>query len=391
MKRTLFFAAITVAALAGCVKVEMEGLDNKSEKNLITFASPVTSRSLETKANVYGEMTEYKYGSSATYSYPQEESFKIFAVQHSGNLNSWDSATKTDFNGDKLTYDGMVDSWAPKKDDDSYYYWPDNVKMSFAAVSPSDMEYVNSTVVPAYAADGLTITDFTVPSDPAKHFDLMFSERAANKTAANMNHTAAAYSGIPLTFQHALTSIHFSLKKDSGVTEDITLMSITLKNAKNKGTFKENIDEDEGSKASVYVRGENGNVNPTWAVADSKENSYSSFSGEVIFPLEAQYVSALAAADGTLDGDVSHALLLMPQEIEDDVVAEIQYKVDETEKTKTVQLNTYPSDSPVTEWKLGYRYTYRLYYTTDTEKKDIISFGPSTDDWFDGGVIEVKL
>ena len=389
MKRKLFFAAITVAALAGCVKVEMEGLDDKSEKNLITFASPVTSRSLETKANVYGEMTEYSYGSSATYTYPRAESFMIFAVQHSGDLNSWDSATKTDFNGDELTYDGMVDSWAPKKGDDSYYYWPDNVKMSFAAVSPSDMEAVNEFVQPVYASDGLTITDFTVPSDPAKHFDLMFSERAANKTAANMNHTAAAYSGIPLTFQHALTSIHFSLKKDAGVTEDITLMSITLKNAKNKGTFKENITE--GSDASVYDRGNNGNVNPTWAVADSKQNSYSSFSGEVLFPLEAQYVSALAVADGTSDGDVSHALLLMPQVLANEVVAEIQYKVDENVKTKTVQLNTYPSGSPVTEWKLGYRYTYRLYYTTDTEKKDIISFGPSTDDWSDGGVIEVTL
>ncbi|MBQ7899070.1 MAG: fimbrillin family protein [Bacteroidales bacterium] len=386
MKTKLFLAAIAVIAMTGCVKEEKTGVTGRT---LVTFDSPVTSRNVNTKANVYGEMTDYSYGSQVTYSYPREESFKIFAVQHEGDLTSWASATATEFNGQALVYDNMVDSWAPKKDDNTYYYWPDNVKMSFAAVSPSDMEAVNASVTPAYAADGLTIADFTVPSDPAKHFDLMFSQRAANKTAANMNHTADAYSGIPLTFQHALTSIHFSLKKDVGVTEDITLMKITLKSAKNKGTFKENIDE--GTDASAYVRGENGNVKPTWTVADSKEDSYVSFNGEILFPIEAQYVSSLAAADGTTDGDVSHALLLMPQTLANDVVAEIQYKVDENVKTKTVQLNTYPADTPVTEWKLGYRYTYRLYYTTDTEKKDIISFGPNTEDWYDGGVIEVRL
>lgn len=386
MKTKLFLAAIAVIAMTGCVKEEKTGVTGRT---LVTFDSPVTSRNVNTKANVYGEMTDYSYGSQVTYSYPREESFKIFAVQHEGDLTSWASATATDFNGQALEYDNMVDSWAPKKDDNTYYYWPDNVKMSFAAVSPSDMEDVNASVTPAYAADGLTIADFTVPSDPAQHFDLMFSQRAANKTAANMNHTADAYSGIPLTFQHALTSIHFSLKKDVGVTEDITLMKITLKSAKKKGTFKENITE--GTDASAYVRGENGNVNPTWTVAESKEDSYVSFNGEILFPIEAQYVSSLAAADGTTDGDVSHALLLMPQTLANDVVAEIQYKVDENVKTKTVQLNTYPADTPVTEWKLGYRYTYRLYYTTDTEKKDIISFGPNTEDWYDGGVIEVRL
>lgn len=386
MKTKLFLAAIAVIAMTGCVKEEKTGVTGRT---LVTFDSPVTSRNVNTKANVYGEMTDYSYGSQVTYSYPREESFKIFAVQHEGDLTSWASATATEFNGQALVYDSMVDSWAPKKADNTYYYWPDNVKMSFAAVSPSDMEEVNTSVTPAYAADGLTIADFTVPSDPAKHFDLMFSQRAANKTAANMNHTADAYSGIPLTFQHALTSIHFSLKKDAGVTEDITLIKITLKSAKNKGTFKENINE--GNDASAYVRGENGNVNPAWTVSESKEDSYLSFNGEILFPIEAQYVSSLAAADGTTDGDVSHALLLMPQTLANDVVAEIQYKVDENVKTKTVQLNTYPADSPVTEWKLGYRYTYRLYYTTDTEKKDIISFGPNTEDWYDGGVIEVRL
>lgn len=392
MKTKLFLTAIAGVALAGCVKVEMNSLESKREQNLVTFDSPVTSKSVDTKANVYGEIGSYTYeGSTGTYTYPKEEQFKIFAVEHSGDLTGWENAVACDFNGQDLSYDINVDSWAPKNNG-AYYYWPDDKKMSFAALSPADLEDVNSAVVPAYAGTGLTLSDFTIPSDPAKQFDLMFSKRAANRTAANMNHSADAYSGIPLEFQHALTSIHFSIKKDNTVAEDVVLTGIVLHNAKNKGTFNENITE--GTDPAAYVVGDQGNVNPAWAVvADSKETSYQAFKGKVSFPIEAQYVAALAASDTDEadEDEISYALLLMPQTLADDVVLDINYMVGDEVKTKTVQLNTYPEGSPMTTWKIGYRYTYRLYYSKDSEKHDIISFGPSTSDWVDGGKIEIKL
>lgn len=392
MKTKLFLAAIAGVALAGCVKVEMNGLEGQKEQNLVTFDSPVTSRSVSTKANVFGEIGSYTYeGSTGTYTYPKEEQFKIFAVEHSGDLTGWEDAETCDFNGQDLSYDVNVDSWAPKNGG-AYYYWPDNMKMSFAAMSPADLGTVNSAVDPAYGSNGLTVADFTIPSDPASQFDLMFSKRAANRTAANMNHTADAYSGIPLEFQHALTSIHFSIKKDNTVIEDIVLTGIVLHNAKNKGTFNENITE--GNDAAAYVVGDQGNVKPAWSVVDdSKETSYQAFTGKVSFPIEAQYVSALAASDTDAadENEISHALLLMPQDLADYVVLDINYMVGNEPKTKTVQLNTYPEASPMTTWKIGYRYTYRLYYSKDTEKHDIISFGPSTSDWADGGKIEIKL
>lgn len=392
MKTKLFLAAIAGVALAGCVKVEMNGLENKREQNLVTFDSPVTSRNMDTKANVYGEIGNYTYtGSTGTYTYPREEQFKIFAVEHAGDLTSWDDAEKCDFNGQDLSYDSNVDSWAPKNNG-SYYYWPDNKKMSFAALSPANLENVNSAVTPAYGSTGLTVADFTIPSDPAKQFDLMFSKRAANRTSANMNHSVDAYSGIPLEFQHALTSIHFSIKKDNTVTEDVVLTGIVLHNVKNKGTFSENITE--GTDASAYVVGDQGNVKPAWAVVESsKEQSYQAFKGKVSFPIEAQYVSALAASDTDEAGEdeVSFALLLMPQTLTADVVLDINYMVGTEAKTKTVQLNTYPEGNPMTTWEIGYRYTYRLYYSKDTEMTDIIMFGPSTSDWADGGKIEIKL
>lgn len=389
MKTKVFLAAIAGILLAGCVKVEMGGSKDNEVKNLITFDSPVTSKNVSTKANVHGEITDFTYGANVSYSYPREENFIIFAVKHDGDLVSWDSATKCLFDNDELEYDSMVDSWAPKDEDGGYYYWPDGNKLSFSAVSPADMETENTDVEISYTSTGLSIQNFTVPADPANHFDLMFSQRAANKTAANMNHTADAYSGIPLVFQHALSSIHFSVKKDLDVDEDVILKKITLKNAKNKGHFNENITE--GSDAAAYVVGETGNVKPEWTVLSSTQEEYVSFEGSVIFPIEAQYVSSLLVSNEDNSG-TAHPLLVMPQDLSDDVTIEITYTVGNAEnKTKSIYLNQYPSGNPLTSWKLGYRYTYRLYYSKDTEKADIISFGPTTADWADGGIIEVKL
>jgi hypothetical protein len=190
---------------------------------------------------------------------------------------------------------------------------------------------------------------------------------------------AEYYGGIPIMFKHALSSIHFSLKTDA--TETVTLLSIQLKNVKNKGTFEENI-----TNETVFAR------DPEWTVAeDSKVMAYTSFTGSVEFPLNPQYVSALAAMDGTDDNDVSHPLLMMPQALGNDVVVEVEYEVGNEVKTRSVQLNQYPADQPITAWEVGTKYTYRLIYNREAQRNDIIYFSPETDVWADGGVIEVIL
>ena len=156
---------------------------------------------------------------------------------------------------------------------------------------------------------------------------------------------------------------------------------IASKNAKNKGTFKENI-----TNEIAFAR------DPKWTVAENSEvKNYTSFTGEVDFPLNAQYVSALAALDGTDDNDVSHPLLMMPQALGNDVVVEVKYEVGGEVKTRTVQLNQYPATNPITAWEVGTKYTYRLVYSREAQKNDIIYFSPETDVWADGGIIEVIL
>ena len=377
MKKHLFFVALASVALVSCVKNEVESPVKEGVR--IGFASPVLYSNMGTKASVYGEIGSHKYeGTETVYTYPREEKFKIFAVEHSGNLTSWDAAAPTDFNGAAISYNRSLDAWAPLKADGGFYYWPDNLQLSFAAMSPAELDVAGATT--AYSSTGLVITDFVVADEPAKQYDLLYSDRAVNKTAKDMkDYGASYYGGIPIMFQHSLASIHFSLKTDA--TETVNLLNIQLKNVKNKGTFKENI-----TNEADFAR------NPEWTVADDAAvKNYTSFTGEVEFPLNPQYVSALAALDGTDDNDVSHPLLMMPQALGNDVVVEVKYEVGGEVKTRTVQLNQYPATNPITAWAVGTKYTYRLVYSREAQRNDIIYFSPETDVWADGGIIEVTL
>ena len=377
MKKHLFFVALASVALASCVKNEVEAPATQQVK--IGFASPVLYSNVDTKASVWGEIGSHKYdGTETVYSYPREESFQIFAVEHSGNLTSWDAATPTEFNGAAISYNRSLDAWAPLKADGGFYYWPDNMQLSFAAMSPAELDVTGATT--DYSSTGLVVTDFVVADDPAKQYDLLYSDRSINKTAADMkDYGASYYGGIPIMFQHALASIHFSLKTDA--TETVTLLGIQLKNVKNKGTFKENI-----TNETAFAR------NPQWTVAEnSAVKDYTSFTGAVDFPLNPQYVSALAASDGTDDNDVSHPLLMMPQTLGNDVVVEVRYEVGGEVKTRTVQLNQYPATNPITTWEVGTKYTYRLVYSREAQRNDIIYFSPETDGWAEVDPIEVIL
>lgn len=377
MKKHLLLAALAGIALAGCVKNDVLVPQEKNVK--IGFASPVLNSNVNTKATVYGEIGSHKYeGTETVYSYPREEKFKIFAVEHSGDLTSWGNANPTEFNGQNIAYYNKLDAWVPFTASNGYYYWPDDAKLSFAAMSPAEFNFEGAEV--SYGSTGLKVTNFVVTDNPAQQYELLYSERAANKTSQDMvDDGASYYSGIPIVFKHALSSIHFSLKTDA--SESVTLISIKLNNAYNKGTFEENItDEAKLTRA------------PKWTKAnDAVATSYTSFTGEVEFPLNAMYVSALAAQDGTDDNDVSHPLLLMPQVLGDDVNVEVKYTVGTETKTRTVQLNKYPTINPIKAWEPGTKYTYRLVYSAEAQKQDIIYFSPSTENWTNGGIVEVIL
>lgn len=388
MKKNLFFVLMAGMALTGCVSEETVSGDNSPKP--LAFSSPVMYSNATSRANVYGEVGAHMYGTSTVYSYPREEKFMIYAVNHLGDFAGWAAATPHEINNTAIAYDGSVDGWAPKTSEGKYYYWPEG-KMSFAASSPADLE---NAATRNYGATGLTIENFQIAPDASKQYDLLFSTRTINKTSADMQHGADYYSGLPIKFQHALSGVRFSLMNETEA--EVVLTGITVYGVYDKGNFAENLAEN-AEDYTQYVRGTN--VNPAWTVTGElieEPAAYVGFNGKVTFPAEAQYVASLAAGDVDEDGeaDVVNTLLLMPQTLDDKAVVKVNYTVDGNPHTKTAQLNlgeTLNSKEEVKTWEIGHRYTYRLVYTSATASRDKIYFAPSTEAWVDEEVIVVEL
>lgn len=389
MKKNLFFILMAGVALAGCVSNEVSSVSEDNAPKALTFSSPVMYSNSTSRAAHYGEIGLHVYGTTS-YSYPREENFVIYAIQHAGDFAGWAAGTAHEINNTAISYDPSVDGWAPKTSEGKYYYWPEG-KMSFAASSPADLE---NTAVRNYGANGLTITGFEISADPSKQYDLLFSTRTVNKTSADMQHGASKYSGLPIQFQHALSSVRFSIKNETEA--EVVLTGIKVYGVKYKGDFAENITEN-AEDYTQYVRGTN--VNPAWTPTEdlvAEDDAYTAFEGRVTFPIEAQYVLNLSEADTDEPGeeDDVNPLLLLPQTLVDNAVVEVHYTVDGNPHNKVAQLNlgeTLNTETPITEWQMGYRYTYRLVYTSSTAARDKIYFAPESDKWEDEEVIVVEL
>lgn len=403
MKKMLLLLALAGIALASCVKNEALVLSNQEKGLMIGFESPFLYDNVSSKANVLGELTE------ATY--PKSEKFIIYAAQHEGDFAGWPSTTVSTpnstenglchFNGNPISYISTFDAWVPTYLNDTktdYYYWPSDKKLSFAAMSPAELG--NGATV-SYGADGLSITDFTNP-DVGAQYDLLFAKRTTNHTASDMIQSADYYSGIPLAFQHAMSSIHFSLKKEI-IDQEVYLKKIVLTNIKNSGNFKENINESVSLDYSAT-----GAVTPQWEIGSSKVN-YVSFDaktyGKIGFPVAPRYVSDVVSdiAEADRKDMESHSLLILPQEIGDDVQLIITYEIEGNEKQKSYNLKGLSTLSEssggisggktgtINSWEIGHRYVYRINYSASSEMKDIIYFSPKVENWEYVQVIQIEL
>ena len=411
MKKRLVLMALAGVALAGCVNDEVADISQKQEQaksTKIVFESPVMyDNSTGSRANYHGEVGGHQYTNGGIiYSYPKEENFQIFAVKHNGDFAGWATAEKALFNDKSVSYDLTVDGWAPKKDDGQFYFWDNDKKISFAACSPADLQQADGWRGRSYDAQGLKLENFTIPADAAQQFDLMFSERAVNKHKGDMNHGAEYYSGLPIKFQHALSSIRFSISNKS--TYDVVLKKNSVYGVNSEGTFQENLREDEGDYKRYEIK-ENAddqvfNVAPAWTGQTTpveKANEYIAFNGSLTFPNEPRYVAELVGEKTVKEDKVNH-LLLLPQGLPDNAYLVVEYTVNNAKATKTLQLKTaklVEKDSsgnekegdPITKWELGTRYTYRLVYSAAAADKDKIYFSPKSDNWKDAGVAVIDL
>lgn len=448
MKKSLFLMALTSVTMVSCVSDEVADVaQNDLKENVkIMFDRPLTYNNSSSRANVFGLIGNHTY-EGQTYSYPNNEKFIIYAAGHTGNYAGGWSAPY-DFNGQAISHDKDLDGWAPKTpNENAYYYWPDNKKLTFAATSPAvlyegDVKYWTDNNWPNgesygneeelkaaenqfryYDGTGLHIKNFKVSPDASKQYDLLFSKRSFNNTAENMQEGAGDYNGVPLVFQHALSSIRFSFKKAAGVEQEVLLHKIELFGVKDEGSFNENITEDNNDW-DKYERGVN--VNPIWnfdaeqskienMVSQSK--AYIAFNCEegVAFPSAAQFVSTAAAGIE----HVHNYLLLLPQELmqfveKDDPETDIEekpslgaaikvkYSVKEGEETvyhnKIVALKDLQGRHVVKEenitvgrWEVGHQYIYRLVIGGDAINAEKIYFAPTTEAWQEVTAIEVHI
>ena len=157
MKKFLLLFTVASAALASCVNDE--SLDPTQQPKKLGFEAPV----MGTQSRAY-------YGEISGGNYPTDESFKIFAKQHNGDLTDWESAENFWVGALEAIYDNGKEYWDTETD----YYWPssdDDIKLSFGAYSPATL---NDGATATYTNAGLTINNFAVNGTVAKQVDLMY-------------------------------------------------------------------------------------------------------------------------------------------------------------------------------------------------------------------------
>lgn len=369
MKKLLFLAALSSVALASCVSDESPSIDATPSGKAISFNAPVMYS--QTKA-VAGEIGT---------TYDINEAFRVYAVWTPNTYTTWDDAANkhewymgTGTEGVKVTWNPGIDdddpavttdgtgAWAPSPN----YYWPKNGYLTFAAYSPADASGTFS-----YEKEGLTITNFEVEGTASNQYDLMFSDRAYNKkTSTGGSNTT--YDGVDILFKHALSSIKFKVKlKDDYTGTTIKVKKISIYKIENKGTFTENIST-ENSAGDIKA--------PAWTPSGAlvpDTDPYIPFSGEQVVTTTPSPLSG--ASD----------LILMPQKFHDGTTAtnaeknlKIEYTItsaagNDIPQEEIVSFSEIPTDAGnVSEWKIGFRYTYTLIFGLDK-----IYFAPEVKDW----------
>ncbi|MBQ7772928.1 MAG: fimbrillin family protein [Bacteroidales bacterium] len=357
MKKLFLLSAAALMVLASCTKDEVDQTPDQK----ITFSSPVVS--VATKANVPGEIVKY----------PDGEQFKVFAVHHESTFDTWKDK-HIYMKGVTCTYDNTDKNWQPSPS----YYWPKVGKLTFAAYSPA---VADGTF--AYGEGGLTINGYTTP-EVSKQYDLLYSERTYNRTTSSDSATDEGedqgkdYKGVDIKFNHALSSIVFTVKTSEDYSDGatITLKNITLNNINSHGNFTENVTE-----GATYAS------NPTWTSATPIDYSPIIQTSDKPF---SQIVNSGTAQTITN----AHPLLMIPQNLNNAKVTVVytikSHTSEPIEQTQEIVLSTVDHDTSKdevqAEWILGKRYTYVI-----TIALNKIYFDPYVETWKDVTLTSVPV
>ena len=348
MKKMFFMAAIAGVALASCAKNDVE----TPEQDIITFAEPVTA--VQTKA------VEIKTD------YPKAENFSVFAHYFTGDYTKLSEGLPYMWNVE-TAYTSDLKAWDSKAVTGGVnYYWPKQGTLTFAAYSPSRADDTDMNV--DYSDRGIQFTDFWVKNDPNEQYDLLFSERAYNQTKASMTTDVDPYKGVQIKFNHALSSILFTVCTDKNYAADnfaIEVTKIELKKVKNHGHFDQGLVDANGRVTRANTEW------PGWTVCDDIKD-YIAFEGNQTLNTTAELTKNITATNNS-------NLILLPQYLSHDVTLYVKYTVHNNNtgisipQDATLSIREYGN---VQQWYRGNRYTYNI-----TVGLDKIYFDPTVDAW----------
>ena len=362
MKKSLVLMAMAGMALSSCVNDVADVVQKEQKAAKITFDAPVMYNSAESRTPMPGEIEGV---------YPTGEKFVVYGVAHTGNFTTWAGSAdlETLMNGVTVAHNGDLNGWAPATD----VLWPYYKRCTFAAYSPADIDGDvtgnGSLTEITYGTGGLVIPGYQIP-DVGSQYDLMYTPREYNRTTSY--HAGTTYNGVPLTFKHALSSIHFALVSSHSHT--VTLKSIAISGLCNKATFSENITEGASYEA-----------NPEWTEFTGEE-TYQIFTHtdghSVNFPTEMRRLGYIMTSVGLSD---DHGLLAIPQNLTNAKLI-VKYRIDgeSDDTTKEINLSSYFGN----QWLMGTRYYYVLSIGAASSK---IYFAPVVDAWgTDDTVIQLQ-
>lgn len=390
MKKYLFTILAATLAIAGCAKFNTDVPGNNEPDQLINFEAYSYVNSTKADPDEHGH-------------FALEEDFAVRAY-YTGNY-TWIAAQSTGNQGpialsDAVLYMGSEDGtgvrvskgtdnvWAPASD----YYWPKTGMISFIGWVPATLKPTFSTTDKSAL---MTIKDYTVDDD-----DVMISDISADKTAENTTSATHFVPGVPMLFHHLLAKVNFKAKLKSDIDTDnikhhAVLNSISILQIDTKGTFTV-----DGTKATLT-----GN----WTDCTNPVNKEDLYVNEKDLQDIGATYSAIQGELTTTATDLLFKegdLIVMPQELSDDSVVELEYVIyycnaagkildryivkatptagnaDEHELTP-FPLNTFKKSNGdlLNEWDINKAYYYTIIVDPNSDQK--ITFDPAVKDWDD--------
>ena len=356
MKRFFFIAAIAGAALVSCTKNEVAQSVNDQTK--ISFSTPVvgaTTKASETLSK--GLLTGV---------YPTGQNFSVWAWYNSNDGKQTNIPYMTDVevkwnkenHNDPEPETGAWDPITP-------YYWPKDGKLDFDAYSPSDIQNADN-LVECTPENGLTINNYSVPTDLTNQIDILFSDRAEDKTSSIglTNEPYNEYEGVDIVFNHALSAVAFTVQQAGSYTSGAIKIKDIIVSAYQTGTFNQNL----GSTPAT---------NPAWTSTEQVLVDYN-----VVTSVD--YDNSVEVSQKAVAPNGAAPILVLPQEFsQSEAKITVNYYIqngDEEPLLQTVTFELNDTDNQgtaeVNKWEMGKKYTYNI-----TIGLNAIYFAPTIDAW----------